>query len=109
MDNSYHFEQKELIEERQSSAFADLKRKNEKEKLKEVPTKKKKWYELDEDEESKEEKRPIKDVKDVLSPSKLRAKQLKERMDKESIKLFGKSSTELDKDPAVVLQVTLYA
>ena len=65
------------------------------------PKRKKKWYEMDEEpiiEPKKTE--PV-----VRAPSELRSKQMKERLDKEAIKLFGKSSEQLDKDPTVVLQV----
>jgi len=100
IDNSFYFEQKETIEERQNSAFSDLKRKKIEEKIEEKPVKKKKWYEIDE--EPIVEPKKVEPV--VLAPSELRSKQFKERLNKESIKLFGKSTEQLDKDPQVVLQ-----
>ena len=101
IDNSFYFEQKEIIEERQNSAFSDLKRKKSEKIEEKEPAKKKKWYEIDD--EPIVEPKKVEPV--VLAPSELREKQFKERLNKESIKLFGKSSDQLDKDPQVVLQV----
>lgn len=104
IDNSFFFEQKELIEERQTSAFSDLKRKmTEQAKTMQEPVKKKKWYEYEEDDEPKEKVEP--ERIEVLAPSEVRSKQFRERLDIEAIKLFGKSAEQLDKNPTVVLEV----
>ncbi|CBY09287.1 unnamed protein product [Oikopleura dioica] len=103
IDNSFFFEQKELIEERQTSAFSDLKRKmTEQAKTMQEPVKKKKWYEYEEDDEPKEKVEPGRI--EVLAPSEVRSKQFRERLDIEAIKLYGKSAEQLDKNPTVVLE-----